>query len=302
MHLTLRQLEVFLAVAQWGTTTAAANAVSLSQSAASASLNELETQMGLQVFDRVGKRLTLDDNGRLLLPRAQQMHDAMESIYQLFGGSDDSGLSGAGLRIGASTTIGNYLLPKLLGEMFSTHATEYPMVSIANTAEIAAMVANFEVDIALLEGPADERELQVTPWIDDELVIVASPQHPICRQRKKAPISLQALAAAGWLRRESGSGTRSTVDNVLLPHLHSLRTVGEYSNSEAIKQATAEQLGIACLPRRAVNDLIELGRLKELSTALPKLVRQFYIVHHKQKILSPRISHVLEFLKTWDRS
>lgn len=302
MHLTLRQLDVFLAVAQCGTTSAAAGAVSLSQSATSASLNELEMQIGLQIFDRVGKRLTLNDNGRLLLPRAQQMLDARDSITQMFNGGSPSDLCGAGLRIGASTTIGNYLLPKLLGTIFSTHASEYPKVSIANTAEIAAMVANFEVDIALLEGPADGRELQVIPWIDDELVIVASPQHPICRQRKKAPISLATLCTAGWLRRESGSGTRSTVDSVLLPHLHSLRTVGEYSNSEAIKQATAEQLGIACLPRCVVSDLIALGRLNELSTELPKLVRQFYIVHHKHKILSPRVSYLINFFKQWDRA
>ena len=111
MHLTLRQLQIFLAVARTGSTTAAANAVSLSQSATSAALNELESQLAIKLFDRIGNKLVLNDSGRVLLPQAHQLLDAAANIEQQFDVGD--ALSATGLHIGASTTIGSYLLPTL---------------------------------------------------------------------------------------------------------------------------------------------------------------------------------------------
>ena len=112
MRLTLRQLHIFLAVADAGSTSAAATAISLSQSATSAALNELESVLAARLFDRVGKRLMLNDNGRLLLPQARQLCDGAAGIERQFAG--DGPGAPASLRIGASTTIGIYLLPAIL--------------------------------------------------------------------------------------------------------------------------------------------------------------------------------------------
>jgi DNA-binding transcriptional LysR family regulator len=299
MRLTLRQLQIFLAVAQEGSTSAAANMVALSQSATSASLNELEGLLNIQLFDRVGKRLLLNDNGRLMLPQVRQILDSAMSLEQQFATS--TAATGSGMRIGASSTIGSYLLPKMLAGSVYRNADNYPRVTIANTADIAAAVSNFEVDIGLIEGPSHAPDLEVEPWIRDELVLVAAPTHPLVASNPAGRISLKLLREAGWLMREPGSGTRETVEQALLPHLHSLRTVCEFGNSEAIKYAAAEGLGLACLSRCVVSDIIEMGRLVEVKTMLPALSRGFYLVYSKYKILSPRLIHFRKFCREWTR-
>ncbi|HSY29953.1 MAG TPA: LysR family transcriptional regulator [Burkholderiaceae bacterium] len=295
MRISLRQLQIFAAVAESGSTTAAAELVALSQSAASAGLNELESMLQHKLFDRVGKRLLLNDNGRLLLPQARQMLDAATTIERQFSASDGA----AGLRIGASTTIGIYVLPAILAAV-STRATAlHPSVNIANTADIAAAVENFDIDMGLVEGPCHQADLLVEPWIKDDLVIVCAPDHPILTGKPGSRISLKALREAGWLLRESGSGTREAVEHALVPHLHTLRAAGEFSNAEAIKHAAAAGLGLACLSLLVVRDMLEAGRLIQLSTALPSLSRHFYLIRNRHKILSTRLEHFLHFCREW---
>jgi DNA-binding transcriptional LysR family regulator len=295
MRITLRQLQIFIAVADSGSTAAAAGLVALSQSAASASLNELENVLGCALFDRVGKRLMLNDNGRLLLPQARQMLDAATTMERQFNSSGHI----SGLRIGASTTIGNYLLPRILAAAGTHLEGLYPVVTIANTAEIAAAVASFQLDLGLVEGPSHEAELAVEPWLIDELLIVASPSHPILNKGSQGKVKLQALRDASWLLRERGSGTREMVEHVLLPHLHELRPGGEFSNAEAIKHAAAAGLGLACLSRLVVQDLLASGALVDLQTVLPPLSRYFYLIRHRRKVLSARLEHFLTLCRNW---
>ncbi|HYD82157.1 MAG TPA: LysR family transcriptional regulator [Paucimonas sp.] len=299
MRLTLRQLQIFLAVAQSGSTTAAAVDISLSQSAASAALNELESVLGTRLFDRVGKRLLLNDNGRLLLPQARQTIDAARSIERQF--AQAAPASAAGLRIGASTTIGSYLLPALLAAYRARFGDAPMRATIANTADIVAAVANYDVDIGFIEGPCHEPELQVEPWLADELIIACAPAHPLAA-RDGGRITAKALREAEWLLREPGSGTREAVEHALISHLHHLRPAGEFSNSEAIKYAAAEGLGIACLSRWVVRDLIESGKLVELKTTLPPLRRRFYTIRGRRKMLSPNLERLLRFCQEWPQA
>lgn len=296
MRLSLRQLQIFLAVAQCGSTTAAATALALSQSATSAALNELESLLDIILFDRVGKRLVINDNGRVLLPQAREMLDAAATIEKQFG--RHAALSGNGLNLGASTTIGIYVLPPLLAAAFGKHAANPPLVKIRNTAEIAAAVANFELDLGFIEGPCTDAALEVAPWRTDELLVVGAPDHPLALQSARREVTLDELRAAHWLLREPGSGTRDAVEQALAPYLHSLRSAGEFSNAEAIKHGAAEGLGLACLSRLIVADFLANGRLVALSTALPPLTRHFFIVYHRRKLLSPRLQAFLTFCRT----
>jgi DNA-binding transcriptional LysR family regulator len=253
-----------------------------------------------RLFDRVGKRLILNDNGRVLLPQARQMLDAAAGIERQFGIYEGP----TGLRLGASTTIGIYLLPALLAAVSRQDAqpdSQPPSVQIANTADIATAVENFEIDMGMIEGPCDQAEVIVEPWIQDELVVVCAPNHPIFLTvpTKNSVIGVEALSEARWLLREIGSGTRETVEHALIPHLHALREAGEFSNTEAIKHASAAGLGLACLSRLAVHDMIVAGQLVELSTALPQLHRHFYLIHNRRKILSSRLQHFIEYCRRW---
>lgn len=291
MRITLRQLEIFSAISETGSTSSAAELIALSQSATSASLNELEATLRAQLFDRVGKRLQINDNGRMLLPQAKQMLDWARTMEQQF--TDDAGNSDVGIHIGASTTIGTYLLPRILAASSQQFGLENAQVMIANTADIASAVANFKVDIGLIEGPCHQPELQIEPWLRDELIVVCARNHALVQIRREKKISLATLRAEKWLLRESGSGTREIVEAGLLPHLHHLRSAGEFSNAEAIKYAAAAGLGLACMSRLVVTDLLKMGQLIELRTALPELQRNFYLIYRTHKALSPRLKNFL---------
>ncbi len=167
LRLTLRQLQIFVAVARSGSTTAASAEIALSQSATSSAVNELERLLSLRLFDRAGKRLLLNDNGRALLPRALALLDGAAGIEQM---SRDGSAQAQSLRIGASTTIGNYVLPKLLAGFMGAQqpgsaAAWRSKVVIGNTAAICDAVTAFELDVGLIEGPSHQPELVVTPWL-----------------------------------------------------------------------------------------------------------------------------------------
>jgi DNA-binding transcriptional LysR family regulator len=255
----------------------------LSRVSMSSSVDELESLLGANLFDRIGKKLVLNENGRQILPQAMQAIDISNSIEDQFGANEQRIKST--LHIGASTTIGNYLLPSLLSE-YSKKVAIIPRIEVANTSNIASAVANFEVDFGFIEGPCHEADLLVEKWIEDELIIVCSKNHPLAEKNRKSKVSAKDLSGAQWLLREPKSGTRETVELLLSAHLDAVNSAGEFSNSEAIKHSAAEGLGIACLSRSAVSDLVDLGKLVELSTTLPQLTRNLYIIQNRHKVIS----------------
>lgn len=298
MRISLRQLDIFLAIADSGSTTAAAERVSLSQSAISASIAELEKTLAVQLFDRIGKRLQLNDHGRALLPQARALVDNARSLEASFSGDHPSLLV-----IGASLTIGNYLLPRLLADYWRSRghqpgdASPPVQIKVANTAEIAAKVANFEVDFGLIEGPCHRPDVEVIPWMPDELLLVVGREHPLAALAKRGPLSMAQLAQAQWLLREPGSGTREALEQLLLPHLHQLKSQFEFNDHQAIKQSAIQGLGIACLSRLMLEDELANGKLIALNTGLGPLQRQFSILLHRQKQLTPGMKAVLDFLR-----
>ena len=299
LRLTLRQLQIFRVVAETGTTAAAAAAISLSQSATSAAINELERILDLELFDRIGKRLQLNDNGRALLPRALDILEGA-ALVERWALDRDSQIGT--LRIGASTTIGNYLLPRILAGFRSSlpetaRQSWHVQVTIANTSAIAARVAAFELDLGLIEGPCHEPDLTVRPWLEDELLVVAGARDPIVPHGRHRRIPIETLSKATWLLREPGSGTREMITQLLVPYLHHLRAGIEFGNPEAIKRAVANGLGISCLSRYVVQDLLESGVLVAPPTGLPPLKRQFYLVMHQQKKRTRGLDWLLRYLQ-----
>jgi DNA-binding transcriptional LysR family regulator len=291
MRITLRQLGIFTAVADAGSTTGAADRVALSQSATSAALNELEAVLGARLFDRVGTRLVLNDTGRGLLPQARAVLDGAAGIEREFG----HGGAPVALRVGASTTIGNYLLPSLVAAWRRARPDAHVDVAIANTGAIAAAVARMEVDVGLVEGPCHEPEVVARAWREEELAIVCAPSHPLLRGDPARRLNVAALRQAPWLLREPGSGTREAVEQALQPHLHQLDEGLRFGGTEAIKQAAVEGLGFTCLSLFAVQDLVALGRLVRVRTTLPRLVRRFWLLHHRRKQFSQSLAGFVDF-------
>lgn len=291
MHLSLRQLQIFSAVAETGTTTAAGEAIGLSQSAVSAALGELESLLGLAVFDRVGRRLVLNGHGRALLPEARALLAAVDDIERRYGRAGEAAAP-VRWRVGASTTIGNYLVPSRIADLRERNDQARVDLVIGNTREVAAAVQRLEVDIGLIEGPCHEPGLDVAPWREDELVIVFGDCHPQAAALR-AGADMARLRGACWLLREPGSGTREAAEQALLPHLHRFAHVLQLGGTEAIKQGAVAGLGLACLSRHAVADLIALGRLHVLATPLPPLRRQLWVLRHPGRPVAASLRRLL---------
>jgi len=215
------------------------------------------------------------------LPRALALLDGAADIERLSRAGD---VQLRALRIGASTTLGNYLLPRLLARVYrgpgAADSTWHAQVTIANTAAIGRAVAACELDVGFVEGTCHEPELESLAWLRDELVLVGPPA-PSSDAARTVP--LRALREAVWLLREPGSGTREATDRALLPQLRSYRRSIELGSSEAIKRAAMEGVGIACLSRWVVDDMLAAGRLRELRTSLPKVVRPCHVVLHRYR-------------------
>ena len=276
LRLSLRQLEVFAAIARSGSTRVAAGRVARSQSAASAALAELELGLGVQLFDRVGRRLVLNENGRALLPGATSLLDDAAEMQALFNAEH-----AATLRVAASLTIGEYLLPEIVAKWRQSHSHSTVRLAIANSSEVIAAVAGLEADVGFIEGLQTHPDLQVRSWLRDELVIVAAPSHPLAAGRA----TTAQLAQATWILREHGSGTRQASDSWLIEHLGSLKVGFELGSTEAIKRLAAAGAGLGCLSRHAVAQALEKGQLAALRTRLPVAYRRLAMVLRRDKRL-----------------
>lgn len=276
LRYSLRQLEVFVAIARGGSARLAAGRVARSQSAASAALAELEIALGANLFDRIGRRLVLNENGRAFLPGAMALLDQATELGGLLAGEH-----AAPLRVAASLTIGEYLLPRLIASWQERHPASVIRLRIANTSEVIASVVGLESDLGFIEGPQTHPDLRVHPWLSDELVIVGAPGHPLAN----GLANKTQLAAATWILREVGSGTRQATDAWLLAHLNQVQVGFELGSTEAIKRLAAAGTGLACLSRQAVAEDVEQGRLVELKTRLPVAKRQLAIVDRRDKLL-----------------
>lgn len=288
MRITLRQLEVFAEVQKSGSTTQASLQLSLSQSAVSASLTDLENQLNVQLFDRVGKRLVTNEHGRLLYPKAVALLEQAGEIEQLF--KTDAGA----LRFAASTTIGNYMLPKILGTYRAAHENTPLELYISNTEDVIKSVLEFRVDMGFIEGTCHSPELITEPWLEDELVIFCSPDNPLSR---KNSVTLDDLQSASWILRERGSGTREVLDQILFTRLPGFRVEMELGNSEAIKHAVRFGRGISCLSRRVIDEQLHNRLLAEVRVSGLTLTRTLFRIYHRQKHISNALNTFLTYCR-----
>ncbi len=278
MRLSLRQLEVFVATARSGSTRAAADRIARSQSAASSALADLEETLGVALFDRVGRRLVLNENGRALLPKAASVLDQSADLQQLFSHEHVTPL-----RVAASLTIGEVLLPERVAQWKHAHPSSPVQLIIGNTSEVIAAVVAFDADIGFIEGPQTHPDLIIKPWLNDQLVIVAAADHALAGI--DGIVGFRQLRDAAWALREHGSGTREAADRWLIDHLGVLKVEFELGSPEAIKRLVAAGAALGCLSRHAVANELERGSLVELRTRLPPAVRSLAMVMHRDKRL-----------------
>ena len=287
IRFTLRQLQVFLAVAKHEHISKAAQQLAMSQSAVSSALKELESHYPAPLFERAGKRLHLSQTGHLLQPMAQSLLDQAQSIDHTLRQPGDLGL----LRVGATLTIGNYLAAELIAQYLDMpkattdsdtqpSATAQVHLSIANTQTVVDQIAHFTLDIGLIEGEVHHPDLLIMPWLHDELQVFCAPQHPYAQRQQ---LDDAALLGATWIIREPGSGTRQAFEQAMTGLMPQLTLGLQLQQTEAIKRAVTARLGLGCLSRRAIEEECQQGKLIALAVPQRQFKRQFCIVLHKHK-------------------
>nr|MDD6336254.1 LysR family transcriptional regulator [bacterium] len=284
--MTLRHLEIFIAVAEHGGMSAAANALYIAQPTVSQAIAELERQYGLKLFERFARKLHLTSAGQDLLGYARHI---LSSVNEM----DRQMRYSAGrptLKVGATITVATCLLPGILCRFESVHPYYRAEAWVGNTRNIEARVLSSQLDIGFVEGETHSPDIRSTPVTKDELILVCAPNHPLAGH---ALLEADALAGQDFVLREPGSGTRALFENYLSNHHIHVREKWVCNNSEAIKNAVMGGQGMTVISRLLVREELTHGKLIHIPLE-EELMRHFSLIHHKNKYISPALSALME--------
>lgn len=276
MPLNFNQLRLFLAVAEHGGVTRAAEAIFVSQPAISKAVHELEREIGVPLLAHVGRRVELTEAGEILADYARRIFALAAEGRQAM--DELRGLERGRLAVGASTTIGIYLLPRLMGRYHARHPAIATALDIGNTEQVLAQLRAGALDLALVEGPVTGADLAAEPYLRDELVLITAPAHPFAALPE---VPLDALAREPFLLREPGSGTREVVARALAERGVEPPVAMELGHTEAIKQAVAAGLGVSILSRLTVEREVAQGLLATVPIAGLTIGRHFLLVRRR---------------------
>jgi DNA-binding transcriptional LysR family regulator len=280
--MTLEQLRIFAAVAEREHVTQAARDLNLTQSAVSAAVSALESRYATQLFDRVGRRIELTEAGRIFLVEAQAVLTRAAAAETVL--ADLAGLKRGSLGLAASQTVANYWLPVLMHRYRERHPGIAVRLMIGNTQKVAAMVQDGLADLGFVEGEIDNPILSITPFAEDELVLVVGANH---MRKKKLAVTPADLKAMRWVVRENGSGTRAIFESAMLGFglkWADLDIVLEMPSNEAVRIAVEDGAGAAMLSKLVVAASLKSGGLIALNLTLPK--RKFTVLRHKERYLT----------------
>jgi len=283
-------LNIFITVIQKKGFSKAAETLHLSQPAVSLQIQNLEQELGMKLIHRSSKQVELTQAGQILYDRAVEIlalyEDAKQKIYLL-----QNKVTGS-LKIGASFTIGEYILPGILAQF----SLQYPQVDIEvminNTEDVVQCVRSSKFDLGLVEGEVDSKELVVEPYQKDEMVFIAAPIHPLAFRKV---VRMKDLHDQVWILRENGSGTRAYNDRVIEQYQIRVKKSYVFSSSQGVKEAVAEGLGIGFLSKAVVERELEVGTLVRLQVLEVPFLRDFSIILRKDPYL---IKAAQKFIQT----
>jgi DNA-binding transcriptional LysR family regulator len=285
--MTLRHLNIFVVVCQENSITIASKKLYISQPAVSNAIKELENYYGIKLFERFSKKIYLTDVGKSVLSYAIHITSLFDDLETSIRNSDNIG----NLRIGSSITIGNYLMPNYIKQFSLKFPDIQTFVTIDNSEEIEQLILENQIDFALIEGIVHSDHIISKSFLNDELVVICSVDNPLLEQ---AVITIKDLEKQNFLMREKNSGTRKIADSILLLHGISIIPIWESASTGAIINGVSNGIGISILPLRLVQGFIDEGKIRKLEVVDINLQRQFYIIHHRNKFLTPAS---WEFLK-----
>jgi len=289
---TLRQLRTFKTVADLNSFSLAAQRLKLSQPSVSYQVKELEETLGLPLLDRLGKRVQLTEAGTLLYGYARRMLDVLDEVTVAI--EEIRGIKRGSLRVGASTTVGIYLLPAALGAFKKLHPGLVISLEIGTRTRVQEQVLRNELDLAVVGPASKDPELAIIPFLSDELVVVAPAGHPLASSRS---LGLKELADQPFIMREVASGSRLSFEKAARKAGARLKVAMELGSNGAIKHAVESGLGLAVISRYACALEFSSGRLVELDVRGFPIRRDWHIVHLRSRRLPASVRSFIDFLK-----
>ena len=287
--MTLRQLELFLALVKNPHLSQVAEENGLTQSAVSMAVKALEETLGKPLFDRINKRLVLNENGRFFYRMVDPLVFGLRESEAMFRDQDLIG----DIRVGASSSIANYILPQIIYEFVEQYQGVNLESVIGNTIEIGRLIENGEVDIGFVEGDYNSKEVEREVLGLDELYVVTGDQDMV----REEPYRMDELLSRRWIFREEGSGTR----DVFLCHMDKykkrFKPFLEVSHTEAVKSVLRNRGTVSCLSRITVMNELNAGHLFRLKIQDFKFTRSFYTIWHKDKYFSSVLQEFIHFTK-----
>lgn len=277
--MTLRHIKIFVAVCECGSVTAAAKKLHIAQPAASLAVSELEEYYGVKLFDRISKRLHITETGKQFLQYATHISSLFDELEQSIRDWDNIGV----LRIGASVTIGNYLLPNYVKEFQDSHVDIKLQVRIDNSENIEGYVLKNEIDVGLIVGNAHSSFIESRNFMVDPLMLICASSHPWANCEE---INIDALKGENFILREKGSSGREIFENVLQIQQLEIVPAWQSISTQAIIRAVSKGLGVSFLPYLLVKESIERGEVKCVKVKGLSLKRQLSVIYHKNKFLS----------------
>ncbi|WP_434311076.1 LysR family transcriptional regulator [Hominifimenecus sp. rT4P-3] len=291
--MTLRHLQIFVEVAACGKMSLAASHLFISQPTVSQSIAELEKHYQTKLFERYPRGLYLTEAGKLLLQNAK---DVLAS-YQKLNETMLSALQTLPVHIGATVTVGDCLIHRILRQFRKIYPDADPRIYVNNTHAIEEKLLNAELDIALVEGEVQSPDLISEPVIRDFLVLVCGKAHPFFQRPQ---VSLKEIAAEPFILREQGSGTRSLFETFMAERGYPLDVRWECTNAGTIKHAVMDNQGLSVISIRLVEEEVRTGEIRVVPVKDGVWNRNFSLVRHKYKYLSPDMEHFIETVKAYE--
>ena len=292
--MNIRHLKIFITVADYGKMSIAAEKLFISQPSVSQAIKEIEDYYGVKLFERLSKKLYITENGELLLKYARHIVQSFDEM--------EADLKNAGqnicLRVGATVTVGTCMLDKIIAKYEKENSDISTKIVVNNTNVIEKMIVHSELDIGIVEGKVDNKDLVKIPIYNDELVLVSGKNHDFYY---KDEISIDELAGQNMISREEGSGARESFDEILDEHNIEVNLKWSSTNTEAIKNAVIGGQGLAVLSTLIIEDEIKNGTLHIVPIKVIDISREICVVYHKNKFISDHLNKLIDSAESFKK-
>ena len=295
MNITFRQLQIFESVARHLSYTRASEELHLTQPAVSMQIKQLEQSVGLPLFEQLGKKVFLTDVGHEFNRYSSAITTQLNELKQVV--DEMKGLKRGRLTIAVASTA-NYFVPRLLAAFCQQHGEVTVSLEVTNREQLLKGLVENRTDLVIMGQPPQDMELVAERFMDNPLVIIAPPDHPLAKARQ---IPLKRLLEETFLVREQGSGTRSAVERFFTANQLALSTPMEMSSNEAIKQGVEAGLGLGIVSLHTLSMELALKRLVILDVVKFPIMRYWHIVHRSGKRLSLVAQAFQKFVKKESR-